>query len=127
MPGSGGPAVVDRCELSGLERHGGALLLLGGLAPFVAFGAAGPRGRAAAAALLVIALLVLAFALLRDIPEAHAAGAIGLTYESATGKAGRGLYLEIAGAVILAGAGAIGLARRAPSNAKRELTPREGG
>lgn len=101
---------LDRCELSGFERHGGALLLLGAVAVVLSFGA-GPRAsRPAASALLGIAVVALALGVLRDLPEVHATGAVGLTYEGATGRAGSGLYTELAGALLLVGAGALSLA-----------------
>ncbi len=103
---------VDRCELSGFERHGGALLLLAGLAVVLVVGPAGGGSRPAAAALIVIAAITLALALLRDLPEANEVGVVGIAYEGAAGTPGPGLYLEIGGGLLLAGAGALALARR---------------
>ena len=103
---------VDRCELSGFERHGGALLLLGALAGLMAFGAARGHSRPAAAALIAIAVIVLTLAVVSDLPEAGEVGAIGITYEGAAGKAGTGLLLEVAGGVLLLAAGALGLSSR---------------
>ena len=104
--------VVDRCRLSGFERHGGALLLLGALAAVMAYGAGRRRSRPAAAALIALSLVTLALALLGDLPEANEVGAIGLTYEGATGKAGPGLVLELAAGLLLASAGGLGLSTR---------------
>jgi hypothetical protein len=103
---------VDRCELSGMERHGGALLLLGVVAGLMAVGAGRGRSRPAAAALVGIGVIALALAIVGDLPEANEAGAVGVTYEGATGKAGPGLYVEMAGGVLLAAAGALGLSSR---------------
>ena len=62
------PGTADRCALNGFERHGGAFLLLGALALPMALGAARRGSRPAALALIAIAAIVLAFALLRDLP-----------------------------------------------------------
>jgi len=102
---------VDRCSLDGFERHGGAFLLLGAFAAFMAFGAGRGQSRPAGMALIAIAGVVLALALLRDLPETKEAGAVGITYEGARGKAGPGLYLETAAGVLLAAGGALALAR----------------
>ena len=106
------PGTADRCSLTGLERHGGAFLLLGALALPMAFGAARGRSRPAALALIVIAAVVLAFALLRDLPEANETGAVGIAFEGAAGAAGPGLYLEIGAGLLLLAGGALALARR---------------
>jgi hypothetical protein len=112
---------VDRCSLSGFERHGGAFLLLGVLAAFLAVGAGRGRSRPAGAGLIAIAGIVLAIALLRDLPETSKAGAVGVTYEGASGKAGPGLYLETAAGVLLAGAGALALMRRPTPPSRPDL------
>ena len=106
------PALADRCSLSGFERHGGALLLLGALAVAMAVGAGRQASRPAAFALLAIAAIVLTLAILSDLPETRETGAIGLNFEGASAKAGPGLYLEIAAAALLATGGALSLARR---------------
>ena len=113
---------VDRCELSGFERHGGALLLLGALAALMAVGAGRGQSRPAAVALLAIGIIALGLAILGDLPEAGEVGAIGITYEGAAGKAGMGLYLEIAGGVLLAAAGALALSSR-----PKAFRPADGG
>ncbi len=109
---------VDRCELSGFERHGGALFLLGAFAALMAVVAGRGRSTPAAAALIAVSLLTLALALLGDLPETNEVGAIGVTYEGATGKAGPGLLLEIAAGLLLACAGGLGLSTR-PTASRR--------
>jgi hypothetical protein len=104
--------LVDRCQLSGFERHGGAFLLLGALALPMAVGAGRGRSRPAATALVAIAVIVLAFALARDLPQTKETGAVGVAFEGARGEAGAGLYMEIVAAVLLATGGALVLARR---------------
>ena len=106
-------SAVDRCTLSGFDRHGGAFLLLAALAALMTVGAARGGSRPAALALLAVAAVVLGLALIRDLPETKRTGAVGITYEGAKGSPGRGFYLEIAAAVLLAGAGAVALRRRA--------------
>jgi hypothetical protein len=103
---------VDRCSLSGLERHGGAFLLLAALAVVMAIGASRGRSRPAGAALVAIAVLVLVIALLRDLPETSRTGVVGITYEGAEGTAGSGFYAELVAGAMLLGAGALALARR---------------
>lgn len=106
------PGTADRCELSGFERHGGAFLMLGLLAVPMTLGAARGRSRPAAIALVLIAAVVLAFAALRDLPEANETGAVGIAFEGASGAAGLGLYLELGAGVLLAAGGTLVLARR---------------
>jgi hypothetical protein len=105
------PDVRDACDVSGFEQHGGALILLGVVGAVMTLGAARGGSRPAALALLVIAAIVLAFALLRDLPKAGETGLVGIRYEQAEAMAGLGLYLEIVGAVALAVAGLATLLR----------------
>ena len=111
---------VDRCELSGLERHGGALLLLGALGGVMAVGAGRGHSRQAGIALTAIAVIVLGLALLGDLPETNEVGAIGVTYEGASGKAGPGLFMEIAGGVLLAAGGLLSLSTRPKASRRAE-------
>jgi hypothetical protein len=105
------PALADRCALSGLERHGGALILVALLAIAMAAGA-GPGGsRPAAVALLAIGAVVLGVALLVDLPETGRTGAIGDSFEAAKASAGTGFTLEIAAALLLGAAGSLRLLR----------------
>ena len=106
------PSLADRCSLSGFERHGGAFILLGLLAGAMAWGAGVGRSRPAALALLAIGALVVVLALTLDLPQTHRTGAIGRNFEGASGKAGAGLYLELLGGALAAGAGAARLLRR---------------
>lgn len=99
------PELAERCELSGFERNGGAFLLLAALAAVMAWGAGIGASRPAAAALLLIGVLVLAWTLLVDLPVTRETGAIGRNFEGASGSAGPGLWLELAagGLAMLAG------------------------
>jgi nitrogen fixation-related uncharacterized protein len=102
------PENADRCELSGFERHGGSFILLGLLAGAMAWGAGLGGSRPAALALVAVGVLVLAWALAFDLPEADEEGILR-TYEGARGSAGPGLTLEIAGGVLAALAGLVRL------------------
>lgn len=112
-----GPGAGEACSVSGFEQHGGALLLLGLVAAVMTIGAARGASRPAALALLVIAAVVLAFAILRDVPKTGETGLIGINYEAAMASAGPALFLEIAGAVALAVAGLFTLLRRREADA----------
>ena len=105
------PQAADRCELTGFERHGGALILLGLLTIAMGWGA-GPGGsRPAGVALLGIGVVLIAFGLLFDLPETDEVGALR-NFEGAKGQAGTGLYIELAAGVVAAVAGLLGLTSR---------------
>jgi hypothetical protein len=99
------PSLADRCALSGLERHGGALILIGLLALLMAWGAGLGHSRPAGIALALAGGIVLAIGLLSDLPVTDDTGAIGRNFEGAKAQVGIALYLElIAGALaVLAG------------------------
>jgi hypothetical protein len=125
------PELADRCELSGWERHGGALILLALVAAGAGAAARSGRSRAGAAAagdglhaaagavLVAVGAVVLALTLIGDLPETNETGAIGFDFEGATGSAGLGFYLELIGGVLclIAGILALGPALRARSGA----------
>lgn len=108
------PAVRDACSVSGFEQHGGSLILLGVAAMVMALGAGRGASRPASVALIVIAVIVVGIAVLRDIPAAGETGLVGLRYEEAHAGASSGLYLEFVGAALCAAAGALRLARGSP-------------
>jgi hypothetical protein len=62
------PELADGCEQSGFERHGPALVLLALVAAAMAWGAGLGGARPAAAALLAVGVVMLAIALLIDLP-----------------------------------------------------------
>jgi hypothetical protein len=103
------PELADRCELSGLERNGGAFILLAVLGTVMAWGAGPGRSRPAALALVAIGALVLLWALLVDLPVTDETGAIGRNFEGAEAAAGPGLTLELLGGVLVAAAGVVAL------------------
>ena len=99
------PDLADRCELSGFERHGGAFLLFGLLVAAMAWGAGPGASRPAAIALIVVGVIVVAWVLASDLSEAGKTGAIGRNFEGATAKEGPAIYVDVAGALMAAGAG----------------------
>ena len=87
-------------RLTGWERHGPALLVLGAFAAALVVGAA--RGaRPAMAALGVCGLAALGLVLAGDLPDLDETGLIGALYSEADASPGPGWYAEIAGAVLL--------------------------
>jgi hypothetical protein len=110
------PHQRDRCELTGFERHYGALALLGLLALLMGWGAGMGGSRPAAGALIAIGVLVLALALLRDLPESTKTGAVGPLFENARATRGTGLYLELVGGALAVCAGALRLSARSPED-----------
>lgn len=99
--------VVTRSATGG-ENHGYALLVVAILA--VALTAAALRGgRAPALALVALGVLALAIALLADLPDTRGSGELpeALAYEQAQARAGSGLGLELAGALLLVAAGGV--------------------
>jgi hypothetical protein len=114
------PGLADRCKLSGFERHGGALLLIGAFAILMAWGAGIGASRAAAMALIAIGLVVLGVGLLRDLPESGKTGAIGPRFAGAEGRKGTGLYLELVGGVLAVAAGGLRLASQDQRDPSRQ-------
>jgi hypothetical protein len=106
------PSLADRCRLSGFERHGGGFVILGLATLFMGWGAGFGRSRPAAIALVAIGAVVLAIALLSDLPETGKTGAIGPRFADAKGKTGTGLYLELIGGALAVWAGSLRLAAR---------------
>jgi hypothetical protein len=104
------PDVRDDCVTTGTEQHSGALILLGLLAVLMALAAGAARSRPAAAALLAIGAVVLAIAILGDLPDVDETGQIGVTFEEAKAVSGPGLVLEFVGAGLCVAAGILGFA-----------------
>jgi hypothetical protein len=109
------PELADRCDLSGFERHGGALILFALVAAGAGLLAQRRDDRLAGAILLAVGLVVLAITLLGDLPETSETGAIGRDFDGATAQPGLGFFLELTGGVLAILAGALGLtAKRTP-------------
>jgi hypothetical protein len=105
------PEIADRCVLSGFERHGGALLLLGALTVVMAWGAAVGDSRPASYALIGLGAAVLLWGLLVDLPATNDTGGIGPLYANAKAAAGPGLFTELAAGVLAVGVGALRVLR----------------
>jgi hypothetical protein len=103
------PELRDRCELSGLDRHGGALILLAALTLVLALAAGIGASRPAAGGLAGAGALVLGIALLVDLPVTDDTGAIGPRFQGAVASRGPGLWLELAAGGLALGAGVLGL------------------
>jgi len=108
------PALADRCALSGLERHGPAFILLGLLCGAMAVGAGLGGSRPAAVALIVAGAVVLAIAILSDLPESNRTGPIGRAFEGASATKGPGLYAEFLAGALALGAGLVRLLNPVP-------------
>jgi hypothetical protein len=100
-------------ELTGWDRHGPALLVIAALAAVMALGAV-RDARPAMAALAICGLAALLIALGLDAPHLDDTGVVGELYTDATAAPHLGFWLELAGGVLLAGAGAglLGLTSR---------------
>jgi hypothetical protein len=100
------------CVTQGHEEHAYALVLMGIVASLMTWGAALGRNRSAAFALLAIGTAVVAIALLTDLPDIHATGAIGERFDSARAGPGPALWMEIAGGTLVLAAGAMAVIGR---------------
>ena len=105
------PEIADRCFLSGFERHGGALVLLGAVTMFMAWGAGVGGSRPAAFALIALGAVVLLWTVLIDLPATNDTGGIGPLYANAEAMAGPGLFTELVAGALAVAAGALRLLR----------------
>ena len=105
------PDVADFCATSGFERHSGALILLGVFTLAMAWGATAGRSRPAGAALLLVGGVVLAIALLGDLPDVFSEGVVGAKYAEAQASPGLGFWFELAGGALALAAGVVRISR----------------
>jgi hypothetical protein len=104
----------DICDSTGIEQHGGALLVLGLFAAVLALGAGVGRSRPAAVALLAIGITVFAVALLLDRPTLDDTQDF-TAYADTVALTGGGYTLElIAGALAVLAAAVALLWERVP-------------
>jgi hypothetical protein len=106
------PTERDRCTVSGFERHGGALILVGLATAAMAYGAAIGGSRPAAIALIALGAVILFLTLALDLPEASDVGILS-NFEGAKGEKALGLWLELVGGGLAVEAGAAALVRGA--------------
>ena len=93
-------------HLSGWDRHGPALIIVAVFAAAMVAGAL--RGaRPAMIALAVLGLVVLAIAVVGDVPDLNETGFIGEVYEDAAAGPSAGFYLETLGGVLLLAGGGL--------------------
>lgn len=109
------PELAERCDLSGFERHGGALVLLALVAAAAALVMARGAHAPAGGVLVVVGAVALGIALIGDLPETNETGALGLNFEGATASAGLGFYLELTGSVLCILAGVLALGSTSPT------------
>jgi hypothetical protein len=107
------PDVAEFCATTGGERHSYALILLGLFTLLMAWGAAIGRSRPAGAALVIVGAVVIAIALLGDLPDAYSEGIIGPRYEDAQSSPAIGLWIELVAGVLAVVAGVMRLRRPA--------------
>ena len=110
-----GADLSDGCETTGLEQHGGALIVLGVAALLLTLVAARGTNHPAALALMAIGALAVVLALARDLDQADETGVVGLRYEEARAVIGPGLYLEIAAGGLCVLAAGLAYPRRGTS------------
>jgi hypothetical protein len=108
------PSLAAHCKLSGFERHGPALALLGGLAVAMGLGSSVGGSRPAAVGLAAAGATTLILALASDLPKTRETGAIGQSFAGARAAPGPGLYLELAGGALALATAAAALARPVP-------------
>jgi hypothetical protein len=112
-------AVVD--SVTGYERHGIALALLGVTALPMAVGASRRGSRPATIALAALGAIALLIAVITDVPDVHQTGVISEQYDQAVANPAIGLYLETLGGALLlmAGGGLMVLGGPPPARAFR--------
>lgn len=95
-------SVIDR--VGGADQHSWAVGLLGVIALALAVAAVVVPSRTAALGLAAIGAVVLVVAFAGDLPDATRTG-LTRDFARASAAPGRGLYLELGGAVLLVGTG----------------------
>ena len=118
------PDQADECDKTGGEHHSFALIPVAILVAVMAVGAGLGGSRPAGLALLCAGALVLAFALIADLPDTTETGEIGANFESARAVKGVGFWLELAAGALALLAGALRLWLRPAAPAARTSRPR---
>jgi hypothetical protein len=103
------PALEDACEQTGGEQHSFALVPVALLVVAMAVGGGLGGSRPAGWALVGAGVVVLAIALLGDLPDTTKTGAIGSSFTSAEAQKGPGFWFELGGGALALAAGALRL------------------
>jgi hypothetical protein len=117
-------AVVD--SVTGYERHGIALAVIGIAALPMAYGASRSGSRPATIALAALGAVAILIAVIADLPDVHQTGVFSDRYDQAVANPAIGLYLETLGGALLivAGGGLMVLGGPPPARAFRRRPPR---
>jgi hypothetical protein len=105
------PDLADTCLTKGAEQHSYALVFLGALAIAMAWGAGIGMSRPAAIALVVAGVIVLAIAIIGDLPDSTKTGEIGTNFDQAAATKGIGIWFELVGGALAVVAGTLRLTR----------------
>ena len=105
------PDQADTCEQTGGEQHSFALVPVALLTAVMAVGAGLGGSRPAGLALLAAGVVVLAIALIGDLPDTNETGEIGFNFTSARAEKGSGFWFELVGGALATAAGALRLLR----------------
>jgi hypothetical protein len=117
--------VVD--SVTGYDRHGIALGLLGLAALPMALGAARRASRPAMLALAVLGAGALFIAIAIDVPDVHETGRYGDRYDEASADPAAGLYLEsLGGALLVVSGGGMLLLGGPPGRPAARRLPSDG-
>jgi hypothetical protein len=109
--GAADVADQDKCLTSGGEQHGYSLIALGLLTVLMTVGAVAGRSRPAAIALGVIGVVVLAIALLLDLPTLDSTRGFETRYNDVSPQTGGAFTLELIAGSLAVLAAALALAR----------------
>ncbi len=115
-------------DISGLDRHGPALIIIAAFGLAMLAGAVLRAARPAMAAVAAAGAICLGIAIVSDADHIHDTGEVGQLYESASADAGSGFFLEtLGGALMLIAGGGLLVLSGVPSGPSepRERTPRE--
>jgi hypothetical protein len=118
------PDQADACETTGGEQHSYALIPIALLVVMMSVGAGLGGSRPAGLALVGAGVVVLAIALIGDLPDTTKTGEIGSNFASAEAVRGTAFWLEIGGAMLALLAGALRLADRRPLSPPAEPAAR---
>jgi len=103
------PEVAEDCEITGGDQHSFALVAVAVLTAVMAVGAGLGGSRPAGIALIVAGAIVLAVALIGDLPDTSSTGQVGPSFDDAKGTPGVGFWLELVAGSLAVAAGALRL------------------